>query len=179
VTTPAVIQGIYDSGIAGWMRDTPRVMPITEAIHVLGSVAVFGTILIVDLRLLAVPDLRRSFTRIAREVLPATWIAFAASAITGCMMFAAGATTYFDNTVFRLKMLALLAAGINMTVFQLLLVRSVARWDQDVRTPPAVRTAAIVSISLWIALIVLGRWIGYTKEYEFVIPPDMQIDFSE
>lgn len=161
------------------MRDTARVMPFTEAIHVLGSVAVFGTILIVDLRLLGVPDLRRSFTRIAHEVLPATWIAFAVATVTGCLMFAAGAPTYFDNTLFRLKMLALLAAGLNMAVFQLLLVRSVAGWDQHARPPLAARMAAVLSISLWIALIVLGRWIGYTRVYDFSIPAGMQFDFSE
>jgi hypothetical protein len=172
------MQGIYDSGIAEWVRDTPRVMPITEAIHVLASVVVFGTILIVDLRLLGVPDLRRSFTRIAREVLPATWIACAVSLLTGCLMFATGATVYYGNTLFRLKMLALLAAGLNMAVFQLLLARSVARWDMGARPPPAARAAAIISILLWIALIVLGRWTGYTKEYEPVIPVDALLEFS-
>lgn len=65
-------ESIHDSGIAEWMRGTVKAMPLVEAIHVLGSVAVFGTILIVDLRLLGVPDTRRSFTRIAHEVLPAT-----------------------------------------------------------------------------------------------------------
>lgn len=176
MTAPAIIQTIHDSGVAAWMRDTVRVMPLVECLHVLAAVAVFGSVLIVDLRLLSVPDARRSFTAVAHEVLPATWIAFALSVITGVLMFAANATTYLDHTLFRLKMLALLAAGINMAVFQLLVLRSVASWDQHARPPVAARVAAMVSISLWIALIVLGRWVGFTKGYDFSIPDDLAFD---
>ena len=107
VVTNALIQGIYDSGVAEWMRTTVKAMPIVEGIHLLSTAALFGTILIVDLRLLGIPDSRRSFTRLAREVLPWTWLAFAVNAVTGALMFAPNALTYASNTTFLLKMAAL------------------------------------------------------------------------
>src|SRR5262245_2744694 len=98
---------IQDSGPAEWMRTSVKAMPIVESIHVLAAATVFGTILIVDLRLLGFPNTRRSFTRISHEMLRVTWAAFFCAVITGALMFAANANTYYGNTAFRFKMLAL------------------------------------------------------------------------
>ena len=32
--------------------------------------------------------------------------------------------------------------------------------------------------SIGVAVIVFGRWIGFTKGYDFSIPEDVQFDFS-
>jgi hypothetical protein len=175
---PSFFQRIEDSGVAEWMRTTVRAMPVIEGIHLLSTAVLFGTILIVDLRLLGVPDSRRSFRRVARDVLPWTWMAFAANAITGAFMFAQDAVVYAANTTFQLKMAALLLAGINMATFEFLIRRSVKDWDQDARTSRAARAAAIISLSLWMAMIVLGRWTGYTKGRDFTIPPGPQPQFE-
>ena len=59
--------------------------------------------------------------------------------------------------------MALLAlAGINMVIFELTAGRSVHHWDKDVRAPVSARTAAALSLLLWITIIFLGRWIGFT-----------------
>jgi hypothetical protein len=174
----AMIQGIYDSGVAEWMRGTVKAMPIVEGVHLLSTAVLFGTILVVDLRLLCLPDARRPFTRVARDVLPWTWLAFAVNAITGALMFAQNALTYVADTTFRLKMAALVLAGINMLVFELVTRRSVAHWDQNQRPPRLARAAAIISLSLWIAMIVLGRWTGYTKGRDFTIPDGAQPQFE-
>ena len=172
-------QAVHESGLAEWMRSSLKAMPIVESIHVFCAALVFGTILIVDLRMLGYPDTKRSFTRIHHELIPVTWVAFAVSVITGVLMFAPNAITYVGNTAFRLKLLAILAAGINMAIFQLLTARSVAGWDKGVRTPSNVRLAGALSIFLWIAVIFLARWIGFTKGYDFTVPTDVQFDFSK
>ena len=41
-------------------------------------------------------------------MLRVTWVAFAGAALTGALYFAANATTYWFNTAFRFKMLAIL-----------------------------------------------------------------------
>jgi hypothetical protein len=35
-----------------------------------------------------------------------------------------------------------------------------------------------VSVVLWAAVVLLGRWIGFTKGYDFDIPQDVQLDFQ-
>ena len=122
-------------------------------------------------------EARRPFTRISGETLPLVLLAFAVSAITGVLMFAASAHTYFANTAFRLKALALLAAGLNMALFQLVTARGLADWDQGTSAPRAARLAGLLSIVLWASVVLLGRWIGFTKGYDFAIPPGVDIEF--
>jgi hypothetical protein len=114
----ALAQDIHDSGIGDWMRSSLKAMPVIEALHVLAATTVFGTVLVVDLRLLGIPQLQRAVTRVSDEMLRLTWVAFAVAVVTGALMFAANAQTYYINTAFRLKLLAILAAGINMLFFE-------------------------------------------------------------
>jgi hypothetical protein len=101
---PGIVHSIEASGAGEWMRMSLKAMPIVESIHVFTSAVVFGTILIVDLRLLGFPNTRRAFTRISDELTRYTWGAFLISAVTGVLMFAANASTYYGNTAFRIKM---------------------------------------------------------------------------
>lgn len=174
----SIIDSIQASGIAEWMRTSVKAMPIVESIHVLAAATVFGTIFIVDLRLLGFPDTRRPFTRVSSELLRLTWAAFAFAVITGALMFAANANTYFDNTAFRFKLLALLLAGANMAIFQGITYRSVKAWDQGTPSPLAGRLAGVASIVIWVTVIFLARWIGFTKGYDFAVPEDVKLDFE-
>ena len=173
-----LVKDIHDSGIAEWMRSSLKAMPVVEALHVLAATTVFGTVLLVDLRLLGIPNLKRAVTRIEGEVIRLTWIAFAVAVVTGALMFAANAQTYFINTAFRLKLLAILAAGLNMAIFETVIRRDVAAWDLGVPPPRAARIAGLLSILLWVVVIVLARWIGFTKGYDFVVPDDPNIKFD-
>jgi hypothetical protein len=172
----AILDAIQTSAIAEWMRSTNPAMQIVEATHVLAAVMLFGTVLIVDLRLLGLVDARRAVTRVSRETLPLTWAAFAVAVVTGSLMFSTSAQTYFGNAAFQLKALALLAAGLNMVLFQFLIARGVAGWNLS--TPPrAARAAGLVSLLLWAAVVLLGRWIGFTKGFDFTIPPGVELAF--
>ena len=174
---PSFVQVIQDSAPAEWMRTSVKAMPIVEAIHVLCAATVFGTILVVDLRLLGFPNTKRPFTRISHEMLRVTWTAFCIAVITGALMFAANANTYYNNTAFRLKMCALLVAGVNMLIFQLITYRTVGQWDANVRPPLSGRLAGAVSLTIWVTLICLARWIGFTKGYDFEVPTDVNFEF--
>ena len=168
--------GLIQSSTAGeWMRSSVKAMPIVESLHVMAIAVVFGSILIVDLRLLGLADARRPFARLSAELLPWTWSAFTVAVITGALMFSANAVTYFGNTAFRLKLVALAAAGINMAVFEYITLR---RMGADAITPLAGRLAGAASILIWISVIVLGRWIGFTKGYDFTLPADTEINFE-
>jgi hypothetical protein len=174
----SIVASVEGSGLGEWMRSSLKAMPVVEAIHVMAIALVFGTILIVDLRLLGLFDTQRSITRVSDELLRWTWWAFGVAAVTGALMFSANATTYFVNTPFRLKMLALIAAGANMAIFQLVTFKNVAEWDRNAPAPAAARMAAALSITLWTSVIFLGRWVGFTKGYDFEIPDELDFDFS-
>ena len=74
----------------------------------------------------------------------------------------ANADVYYHNLYFRLKMAMLGLAGLNVLMFELTAARSVQRWDAQRSAPLAGRLAAAVSLVLWIGVIFMGRWIGFT-----------------
>jgi hypothetical protein len=77
-------------------------------------------------------------------------------------MFTSQPTAYVDNPDFRGKMLMLLAAGANMLVFHFLTCRDFQAWDKDAAVPIAGKVAGAVSLTCWIAIVFLGRQIGFT-----------------
>ena len=134
--------------------------PAVESLHVIAMAMVAGTIFIVDTRLVGLTSTKLPFTYVSHRLLPWTWGAFAFAVVTGTLMFMGNAVNYYGNGPFRVKMVLLMFAGLNMLVFQLATFRGVAAWDSG-RPPPAARVAGLTSIGLWACVIGFGRWIGF------------------
>jgi hypothetical protein len=160
------LKTLEDSGLATDIRKSLYVFPFLESIHVMALAVVFGTILVVDLRILGFASKDRSFARLSAELLKFTWGAFAVSVLTGIAMFTTNARVYAHNTAFLVKMALLLLAGINMAVFHLTAERSVARWDRGASAPGIGKMTAALSIMLWVGIIFAGRVIGFTTTGE-------------
>ena len=158
----AWLKSLEGTGLASGIRDSLYLFPFLEAVHVMALSVVFGTIMIVDLRLLGFASTHRPFARMSSELLRITWGAFAVAAVTGTLMFMTNARVYAGNTSFRIKMVLLLLAGLNMASFHLTAGRSVARWGKERSAPRIGRTTAALSLSLWVAIIFAGRVIGFT-----------------
>lgn len=156
------LAGLEAAAIPTIIRENGVLFPSIETVHVLAVVLVVGTIAIVDLRLIGLPAHRDGVRKLMADVLPWTWGLFVLAVITGGLLFSTAATKYFDNLPFRLKMLGLLSAGLNMVFFHAVTYRSVGLWDEFVSTPFAAKIAGSTSICLWLAIIVAGRWIGFT-----------------
>ena len=156
------LASLEGTSLAGRIRDSLYLFPMLESFHVIGLTMVFGTIAIIDLRLLGIASTRRPFTRIASDILKWTWAAFALTLFTGLLMFITNAGVYYNNFYFRSKMVMLVFAGINMLLFELTAGRSVHRWDKDESAPLSGKTVAVLSLVVWITVIFLGRWIGFT-----------------
>lgn len=152
---------------AEWLQNTSLAVSISEdwfpwveSTHVVCLALVAGTIFLVDTRLLGLTSRNLRFRYLSDQLLPWTWAAFIGSAITGALLFIAGATNYVSNTPFLIKMGLLVLAGINMLYFQFVTFRSVDRWDTG-RPIPAARVAGAISLVLWCLVIGFGRWIGF------------------
>src|SRR5262245_56538377 len=119
-----------------WLQNTPLAVSISEdwfpwveSIHVVCLAAVAGTIFVVDTRLLGFTSGHLRFSYVSDKLRPWTWTAFIGAAITGTLMFIAGATNYATNLPFLIKIGLLVLAGINMLFFQFVTFRSVQDWD--------------------------------------------------
>lgn len=143
------------------VREYGWLFPIIETIHVLALITVVGSIGRVDLRLLGLWSSHRRISKLTAEILPWTIGAFGVAAISGGLLFCSHATKYYHDTPFRLKMLALLLAGINLLVFHRITARTLPEWDAT-KPPLAAKMAGGISLALWITILTLGRTVGFT-----------------
>lgn len=157
----SLLDAISQSAIATYMAEDPFAFPWVETFHVISLVIVFGSILLVDLRLMGLASRDYSVSGLSRTILPVTWVAFVGAVITGSLLFASNPYGYFDNTAFRAKVILLLLAGVNMAVFHLFTQRR-GHLDGPGLIPGGARVAGFVSATLWIGIIACGRWIGFT-----------------
>jgi hypothetical protein len=157
-----LFQWIYDTPVGTAVRESAVLFPTIESIHVLCITLVVGSISIVDLRLLGLVWKGRAISRLLNEVLPLTWVAFVIAVITGLLLFSSNAVKYTHNPFFLSKMALLVVAGANMLAFHVVTSRGMESWDTSPKVPLGVRAAGGFSLALWFAVIVTGRWIGFT-----------------
>lgn len=137
--------------------------PTFEALHVLGLAFVLGSIAAFDLRTLGLAWPSRRLETLVREILPWTWSGFALAVVTGLLLFISSAATYIENRVFLAKMALLLLAGLNVLLFHF--HPHHRRFVGEGQVSPVLRASAAASLTLWTAIVVLGRWIGYSLTF--------------
>ena len=158
----ALLAALERSPPAVSIAESAWAFPVIETIHVIGLTLTIGTVLVLDLRLLGLASLNQRFTALRRSILPWTWLAFGGAAVSGFLMFSSQAVAYFQNDAFRIKLVLLLLAGLNMLVFELMLARGAGGWGDKVPVPWPGRIAALLSLALWISIVFLGRRVGFT-----------------
>jgi hypothetical protein len=152
------------SGLGRAMREWLWLYPSVEVIHIVGIGLLFGSIAVLDLRLLG---LSRGIParRLAAHVLPWSAASFLLIVPSGLLMFTAHATEFVQSGVFVLKMLLIMAAGLNAALFHAVTFRTADVWDSEqmrpLGPPPSARLAAAASLLLWISVIACGRLLAY------------------
>jgi hypothetical protein len=153
-------QWLETSSLSVTLRAGTWGYPIVESIHILALAVLFGSVLMFDLRLLGYSR-HLLVTDLARHLLPWTYISFAIALISGGILFSVEATQIAANPAFRLKLLLITLAGINVIWFYQSSYRSVRLWNRATPAPIAARINAVMSIGLWAGVIICGRLIAY------------------
>jgi hypothetical protein len=151
-SAPTPLQAFNQWAPIVWLKTNPFAYPVLEVVHIMGFALVFGSIVIVDLRILG-----RLATidaiELTKRVLPWTLSGFAVALLTGFIMFASRVSDFIANPAFIVKMCLLFAAGTNAAILH-------ARGTLDVASRLSKLQAAL-SIAIWLAVISAGRWIAY------------------
>ena len=134
---------------------------IVLTVHVLTLTVFVGTALMTDLRLLGITMTRVPASEVIARLLPWTTAGLLVMMASGALLFYAAPMLRYQNVFFRLKMVALVLAALNVWVFHNTVYRGIAKWDLDPVPPPRARVAGGVSLALWAILITLGRMIPY------------------
>lgn len=143
---------------AVWLQGSGTAYLFVNAAHILAVGLLVGAVLPLDLRLLgffrAVP-LAVIGPFLQRVAVTGVVLAM----LTGLWLFSVRPRDYAGNPAFLAKMALLVLAFGNVAIQHVGGRFRVATTAEVV--PPAARIAAGVSASLWIAVLIAGRWIGF------------------
>ena len=134
---------------------------VVNLFHILGVSTLFGSILILDLRLLGAWK-HVSLNAIAQPVIPIAAFGFIVATITGISLLATKATEYVDNPFLYIKLPAILLGVINVGI-----LNSLSGWkmrksgDLSPRQRRHLAIAGGASLVCWLTAITTGRMIGY------------------
>ena len=74
---------------------------------------------------------------------------------------AEAAIAFYGTVFFKVKMIMIALAGVNLALFNATIGRRILEWDHAPTTPWAVKLTGIVSLVLWISIVAAGRGIAY------------------
>src|ERR1700743_16984 len=126
-----------------------------QVFHVMGFVLLLAALVLLSLRLLALILTQQTVPEVAQQALRLLWSGLALAVGSGLLMFIGSPRHYFYNPAFDVKMVLLVAA----TLVQAVLFRKGANSDHP--TPWLARTSVALSLSLWFAVSMAGRAIGF------------------
>jgi hypothetical protein len=154
-----------------WLASTPPsifiqehnawTIPAIQSVHIVGIGLVMGSILMIDLRILGLAwtdhTVQQTTNRFGPWVTGSLWLLL----VTGLLMVIGEPVRELVTFSFWLKM-ALVAIGAVVAIrFQRTVQRHEQRWGDDLVHRGSIRTMAIVTFLVWVAVIFLGRLIAY------------------
>jgi len=154
-----------------WLASTPPsvfiqehnawAIPAIQSVHIVGIGLVMGSVLMIDLRILGLAwtdqTLGQTTSRFGPWLTGSLWLLL----VTGLLMVVGEPVRELVTFSFWLKM-ALVALGTVVAVaFQRTLRREERRWDDGASHGRSIKTLAVVTFLVWIAVIFLGRLIAY------------------
>jgi hypothetical protein len=143
------------------LHESLYMYPLLESAHVLTLCLFIGTAVMLDLRLLGLTLRRVPVSELFERLLPWTSAGFAIMVVSGALLFYAIPVRTYQSIFFRIKVIMLLLAALNVWVFHRKTERSMSEWDLAPVTPRGARVAATLSLVLWAGIIVAGRMIAY------------------
>ena len=135
-----------------WIVSHPLAYPALEVMHIVGIALLLGNLVLFELRVWGFGR-ELPVQPLARLALRLSLLGFALIGASGLLMFAGQPAELLANRVFVIKMGLVMLAGLNAAWFH-------ARGSLQLLDRGA-RRLTVVSMGLWLAVIICGRWIAY------------------
>jgi hypothetical protein len=149
----------FPSSVA--IRESFVLFPTLLTIHVVGMVLFAGLVIMMDLRMLGVGNMRTPFSVVQRRLFPWQVTGMVLSASSGLALVYGQPMRYYVNIFFWIKSAMMVVAAVNALAFHYSTYLSVAKWDSSPRMPLWARVAAVMSLVLWASVVMSGRLMAY------------------
>lgn len=154
-------QGLQYSALGVALAESAYAFPLIEALHLIGLSVSVGLIFLIDLRLIGVFLKHVPVTDLLHQTRPLVLGGFAVIFVSGVLLFWSEAATVIVSPAFPVKFLFIAIAGLNALYFEFRIAKRPPVVENHAVLPASVRTAGLVSLASWSAVIVAGRLIPY------------------
>jgi hypothetical protein len=156
--------------IALWIQKTPPskfvdehdwAEPTIQSIHILALSMLFGSVVMISLRIFGRAGRSRTMTQTARRFMPVVWWSLLIMVVSGAGLILGDVVRNLTSPIFWGKMMLVAVAALLGLWFQSSVHRNVAFWETAHGRGVAIRVAAGGVIALWCLIMVAGRFIAY------------------
>jgi hypothetical protein len=150
-----------------WTADTPLsqlmvthfwAIPIVQVFHILALSAAFGSILMINARLLGIAGHARTVAETSARYIPWMWWSLVVLIISGFLMIAGEPVREMINPIFWIKMFLVIFAIVISIWFHKGVLHQIAA-DQEIGA--TAKATAVFLVLLWCVIMFCGRWIAY------------------
>ena len=132
-----------------------------ESTHVLTLILFLGMLFVIDLRMLGVAFADVPASTLLKRLNRPMIIGFAVMLITGFILYYAIPVRTTQSIWFRIKVVLLIASGINAWLFHRQVTATGNNWDHQATPPQRIRVGAGLSLLFWAGVVICGRTIAY------------------
>jgi uncharacterized membrane protein len=143
---------LQDNSFIAVVNGTSWMAAALEIVHYFSMFILVGSMMIVDLRVLGLVGRRQDAAELADRLFPWIWVSFAVNFLSGFLMFAGSAASYYQNDIFYDKVAIVLLAIVANVIVQ----QRMSKWNRLPAMPASAKVLAAVSIVLWIGAIIAG-----------------------
>lgn len=142
----------YEDGPIGlFIRESLWGYPIVLSSHAVGMATVMGVVLALNFRVLGYA---KDISILAYDKLFIVgWVGFIINLVSGLILFAGSASSYFFQGAFQIKIGAIVAGGI--------LMKMVMNSVRNNKSPAVQKSLAAACIFFWMVGVITGRLMAY------------------
>ncbi len=140
------LEGLW---LAQAMKHSAWLYPTVETMHIWGISMLFGSVVIMDLRVLGLGN-KLNVSDLSRLGIAVAVIGFSLAVLTGSLMFIAQASELISSRLFILKMCMIFLLLANAVILR---VRTIDNGMSKMQ--------ALLSLAGWASVIGMGRWLAY------------------
>ncbi len=140
------LEGLW---LAQAMKHSAWLYPTVETMHIWGIGMLFGSVVIMDLRVLGLGS-KLNASDLSRLGITVAVIGFGLAVLTGSLMFIAQASELISSRLFILKMCMIFLLLANAVILR---VRTIDNGMSKMQ--------ALLSLAGWASVIGMGRWLAY------------------
>ncbi len=140
------LEGLW---LAQAMKHSSWLYPTVETMHIWGIGMLFGSVVIMDLRILGVAS-KLNLSDLSRLGVLVALLGFGLAVLTGSLMFITQASELISSRLFILKMCLIFLLLANAIILRM---RTVSNGIS--------KAQALISLAGWACVIGMGRWLAY------------------